>query len=519
MKLQKFVQHAGLVSFATFLSRVLGYVRDALVASAFGGGHVTDAFYAAFRLSNLFRRMLGEGPLATAFVPVFSEHLAKHEPREARDFFQTLFTSLSVVLVVIVGIGMVGSPWIVSLAAGGFKSAEPGTFELTVTLTRLIFPFLFFVCLAALSSAALNALGHFFVPALAPAMLSVTTIVYIVCLKQWALSPIQGLAISTTVGGLLHFALLWPALRREGISPRWRWNWRHPDLKRVGLLVLPALWGLSIDQVNAYVDTICASFLVEGSVTALYNSNRLMQFALALFGVSISTATLPHLSMSAARAEWGAFKENLNFSLRMTLFLVIPAMVGLIVLAHPLVMTLFQHGLFTARQTDLTAAALVAYTLGLPFYAVVKVLVSAFYARKNTKTPVRVASLCLVINMVGNLLLMHRWGPAGLAFATAVASCVNGVLLLFLLRRDMGFLGGRQIVRTTLASGLASLVMAVGVWSFLRWGSGPVPIRALGAVVMGTGLYLLLTRGLRMEEFDHLRDMIRRRKTGDISPE
>lgn len=519
MKSTKFVRHAGLVSVATFFSRLLGYVRDALVASAFGGGHVTDAFYAAFRLSNLFRRMLGEGPLATAFVPVFSEHLAKHEPREARDFFHTLFTTLGFLLLVIVGVGMVGSPWIVSLAAGGFKSAEPGTFERTVTLTRLMFPFLFFVCLAALSSAALNALGHFFIPALAPAMLSVTTIVYVLCLKQWALNPIQGLAISTSVGGLLHLALMWPALRSEGLAPRWRWNLGHPDLKRVGLLVLPALWGLSIDQVNAYVDTICASFLMEGSVTALYNSNRLMQFALALFGISISTATLPHLSMSAARAEWGAFKENLNFSLRMTLFLVIPAMVGLIVLAQPLVYTLFQHGLFTARQTDLTAAALVAYTLGLPFYALVKVLVTAFYARRNTKTPVKVASICLAVNMVGNLILMRRWGPAGLAFATALASFVNGGVLLFLLRRDMGLLGGRRILKTALASGVASGVMAVGAWALLRWGPGPVPFRALGAVLVGTGFYLLLTWLFRMEEFGHLREMIRRPNLGRPSPE
>ena len=410
MSSKKFVRHAGAVSFATLLSRILGYVRDAVVASAFGGGHLTDAFYAAFRLSNLLRRMLGEGPLSTAFVPLFSDHLAKHEPREARDFFQSLFTSLGVLLLLIVGVGVLVSPLIVSLAAGGFKSAHPATFDLTVTLMRQMFPFLFFVCLAAISSAALNALGHFFIPALAPAMLSVTTIVYVVCLKQWALDPMQGLAISTTVGGALHLAMVWPLLRREGMAPRWKWNPGHPDIRRVTLLIVPALWGLSIDQVNAYVDTICASFLQEGSVTALYNSNRLMQFALALFGVSISTATLPHLSMSAARAEWGAFKENLNFSLRLTLYMVIPAMVGLIVLARPLVQTLFQHGLFTEHQSMMTASALAAYTLGLPAYALVKVVVTAFYARKDTKTPVKVATLCMIINMAGNVLLMGRWG-------------------------------------------------------------------------------------------------------------
>lgn len=517
MSSKKFVRHAGAVSFATLLSRILGYVRDALVASAFGGGHLTDAFYAAFRLSNLFRRMLGEGPLSTAFVPVFSEHLAKHEPREARDFFQSLFTALGLLLLLIVGVGILASPLIVSLAAGGFKSANPATFDLTVTLTRQMFPFLLFVCLAAISSAALNALGHFFVPALAPAMLSVTTIVYILCIKQWAMDPMQGLAVSTTIGGMLHLAMVYPLLRREGMAPRWKWNPGHPDIRRVTLLIVPALWGLSIDQVNAYVDTICASFLREGSVTALYNSNRLMQFALALFGVSISTATLPHLSMSAARGEWEAFKENLNFSLRMTLYLVIPAMVGLIVLARPLVQTLFQHGLFTEQQTILTASALAAYTLGLPAYALVKVVVTAFYAKKDTKTPVKVATLCMIINMGGNFLLMGRWGVGGLAFATATASFVNAGVLLWLLRKDMGLLGGQKILRTILESGCASVLMAVGAWATLRWGPGPLAVRAVSAVGVGTAFYLLFSWVGRMEEFGHLRDLLRHRR-GEEEP-
>jgi putative peptidoglycan lipid II flippase len=512
MKSQKFVRHAGAVSFATLLSRILGYVRDALVASAFGGGHLTDAFYAAFRLSNLFRRMLGEGPLATAFVPVFSQHLAQHEAKEARDFFQSLFTSLGVLLFVLVAVGVAASPWIVSVAAGGFKSSHPETFDLTVTLTRQMFPFLFFVCLAAISSAALNSVGHFFIPAVAPAMLSVATIVYVVCIKRWAMDPLQGLAISTTVGGALHLAMVWPLLRREGMAPRWNWNPGHPDIRRVALLIVPALWGLSIDQVNSYVDTICASFLQEGSVTALYNSNRLMQFALALFGVSISTATLPHLSMSAAREEWGEFKENLNFSLRVTLYLVIPAMVGLILLAYPLVKTLFQHGLFTEQQTLMTASALAAYTLGLPAYAVVKVVVTAFYARKDTKTPVKVATFCLILNMLGNVLLMRRWGVGGLAFSTAFASVVNGGVLLWLLRQKMGRLGGRKILRTIAGSGIASLFMALGAWGVLHAAPGPLPVRALCAVATGTALYLLVSRIGRLEEFGHLRDLLRRRR-------
>ena len=221
--------------------------------------------------------------------------------------------------------------------------------------------------------------------------------------------------------------------------------------------------------------------------------------------------------MSAAKEEWAAFKENLNFSIRMTLYLVIPAMVGLIVLAHPLVKTLFQHGRFTPEQTLMTASALAAYTLGLPAYALVKVVVTAFYARKDTKTPVKVATLCLILNMIGNVILMRRWGVGGLAFSTAFASFVNGGVLLWLLRRNMGLLGGRKIVRTVVGSGMASVIMAAGAWATLRWAPGPLAVRAIVAVLAGTGLYLLFSWIGRMDEFSHLREILHRR-SGEGAP-
>lgn len=514
---EKMVRHAGAVSVATLLSRLLGYARDALVANAFGGGHLTDAFYAAFRLSNLFRRILGEGPLATAFVPVFSDHLARKERAEANNFFYTLFTFLTVLLLGIVALGILGSPWIVSLAAGGFKTADLSKYELTVRLTRQLFPFLLFVCLAALSSAALNALGYFFIPSLAPAMLSVATIVYILFIHRWTVDPIQGLAISTTVGGILHFLMLWPQLKKEGLLFRWKWNPRDPDVRRVGWLVLPSIWGLSIDQVNAYVDTICASFLAEGSVTALYNSNRLMQFSLALFGVSLSTATLPHLALSAAKGDWDAFKENLNFSIRLTLYMVVPATVGMVLLARPLVQLLFEHGRFTAVQTGYTAAALAAYTLGLPAYSLVKVVVTAFYAQKDTRTPVRVATLCLFINMVGNVVFMHYWGVGGLAFATTLASFVNVGVLVHFLRKKIGLMGGRRIGASVLQMTGASLAMAGVSLALLRWAPGALALRTLAAVGGGAVVYIGLTRLLKMDEYTQMMSLLRRRRGGSAA--
>lgn len=491
------------------VSRVLGYVRDALVAHVFGGGHLTDAFYAAFRLSSLFRRVLGEGPLATAFVPVFAGHMARHDERRAREFFQSLFSVLAVLLLAVTALGIWAAPWIVRVAAGGFRHGDPDTFQTTIVLTRQVFPFLLFVCLAALSAAALNARGHFFLPALAPSMLSAATILYLLLFKRWAADPLQGLAISTTVGGLLHLLILLPSLRREGLWPRPRWAPRNPDVARVGLLVLPAICGLSLDQVNAYVDTVCASYLVEGSVTALYNSNRLMQFALAIFGMSISTASLPHLAACAAKNDDDGFRKSLDESLRLTLYLVLPSLAGLVVLARPIVRVLFEHGRFTPDKTALTVAALVAYALGLPAFSLVKVLVTSFYARQDTRTPVWVASAAMAVNIAGNILLMRRWGVGGLAFATSMASTVQAGVLFILLRRRLAGMDGARLGRTLGQAAAASLATGVAAWGIHLLAPGPMVVRLFAGVAGGAGVYLSLTWWWGMEEFFLVRSIVK----------
>jgi putative peptidoglycan lipid II flippase len=505
----KILRQAGTVSFATLLSRVLGYARDALVAAAFGGGGLTDAFYAAFRIPNLLRRLLGEGPLTSAFVPLFTHRLETGAPGEARCFFQTLFSTLGLLLAGLVVLGILFAPQLVGVVAWGFR-ADPEKFDLTVRLTRVMFPFVLFVCLAAISAGALNALGHFFVPALAPAMLSVAEIAFIFFLfKQWA-NPLDGLAVSALVGGVLHFAVLLPLLHREKMPPRWHWEPRHPEVRRVGLALLPAVWGLSVDQISAFIDTLCASFLTEGSVTALYNSNRLMQLPLALFGIAMSTAALPSLSASLARGDARETKDTLNLSLRLVFFTVLPAMVGLIALGTPLVQILFEHGRFTPRATSLTASALAGYALGLPAYAAVKVLASAFYAMKDTKTPVKVANISMAVNIAGNLALMGPWGVGGLAFATAIASLVNAALLFWLLRRRLGLLGGRRLALSLARAGVASLVMGAAAWAWTRWGVGPLLLRVAVAVAGGAVLYFVLARLLRCEESDPLTGLFRR---------
>ncbi len=509
MSLKKVVRHAGLVSFATLLSRVLGYARDALLASAFGGGHLTDAFYAAFRIPNLLRRILGEGPLTSAFVPLFTQHLEKGERLEAKRFFQTLFSTLAVLLTVLVGLGILFAPQITHLIAWGFH-ADPAKFDLTVRLSRVMFPFLLFVCLAAIASGALNSLGHFFLPALAPAMLSVAEIGFVVFLiKRWS-RPMDGLAWSALAGGVLHFAVLLPLLSRENILPRWRWEPQHPEIRRVGLALLPAVWGLSADQINAFFDTLCASFLVEGSVTALYNSNRLVQFPLALFGIAVSTAALPSLSAAAARGNWGEMKGTLNLSLRIVLFSILPAMGGLLILGRPVVELLFEHGQFTPRATLLTVSALNAFALGLPAFAAVKVLVSAFYSLKDTGTPVRVATLCILVNMAGNVAFMGRWGVGGLAFATTLASLVNAGVLLVLLRRRLGLLGGRRLAKTFLQSLVACGAMTAAVFAVLTLLPGGRLAQVPLAVLAGALAYLGTARAMRMEELSHVGGFFRK---------
>jgi putative peptidoglycan lipid II flippase len=261
------------------------------------------------------------------------------------------------------------------------------------------------------------------------------------------------------------------------------------------------MWGLSVDQINAFIDTICASFLLEGSVTALYNSNRLMQFPLALFGIAMSTATLPSLSASAGRQDWGEMKNTLTFSLRIVMFAIFPAMTGLLVLGVPVVELLFEHGRFTHAQTLMTNAALVGFCLGLPAFAASKVLVSSFYSLKDTRTPVRVASGCLAINILGNLLLMERFGVFGLAVSTALASMVNAAVLFWAFRRRMGLMGGRRLFKTLFQSGVCAAVMALAVWGVNQGLSVNLAVRVPSAVMAGADVYMILARFLGMEEF------------------
>jgi putative peptidoglycan lipid II flippase len=501
-----FTSRVGSFASATTVSRILGYVRDALVAYFFGGGGVTDAFYAAFRIPNLLRRFFGEGSFTAAFVPIFTETIETKDEQEVRRFFNSIFSGLFVLLTLLVVGGIFAAPLVTKLAAWGF-SREPEKLNLTIQLVRLTFPFLLFVSLAALATSALNARGRFFIPALAPAGLSIAEIAFMLFLASRFRQPIYGLAISAAVGGLLHWAIQLPSLSREGLPLRFT-RPAYTDTTRILKLMAPTVIGLSADQINSYVDTLCGSFLATGSVTALYNSNRVMQLPLALFGVAVASVALPALSRSMAKENMQEYKNTLTFSLRSANFLIIPATVGLIVIGHPIVQLLFQHGHFTPHDTDLTYMGLVGFTLGLPAYSGTKILASAFFAFKDTFTPMRAALWAMVVNVGLDITLMWKFGVGGLSFATSASAWMNMMVLFFLLRNKVGIIGGKDVVISGAKITGASCLMSAAAWWLVYHLPGPLFIRVMAAILVGCGVFLGLAILMKLEELKAFRSWL-----------
>lgn len=520
MERASFTRRIGAFSGATLISRILGYVRDAMVAAYFGGGMVTDSFYAAFKIPNLLRRFLGEGSLTAAFVPVFTQVANKKGSEEADRFFQSLMSGLLIVLAALVALGMAFAPQITQLVAWGF-TRDPAKFALTVDLVRLTFPFLIVVSLAALLTAVLNARGKFFVPAVAPSGLSIAEIAFIVFCASKMDSPVHGLAVAAVAGGAIHLVWQIPGLYKEGFHLRFAEPFRHPEVKSVLFLMIPTILGLCADQVNSFVDQFCASFLRDGSITALYNSNRIMQLPLALFGVAVSSVALPSLARAQAEGNSTEYKDLLNYSLRVSNFVLIPSLIGLTVLGFPIVQLLFEHGRFTYENSRMTFAALVPYCLGLPAYSVVKILASGFYARKNTRTPVKVALWAMVLHIVTNILFMRWWEAPGLALSTAVSSWFQAIVLFYLLRQEVGLLGGRSLLKSFLFGSLAGTAMGVICYglSFYALRELPLFLNVFLSVATGAGAYVLLSKLLRISELDHFVSALTRRRLDVPKPE
>jgi putative peptidoglycan lipid II flippase len=426
------------VSGMTLLSRILGFVRDFVIARAFGAGLATDAFFVAFKLPNLLRRMFAEGAFSQAFVPILGEYKNKRSVDDTRTLVDHVASLLSMALFAITAIGIAAAPLLVWVSAPGF-SADADKFELTVTLTRITFPYIFFMSLVALSGGLLNSCSRFALPAFTPVLLNISFIAMALFAAPYFDPPVLALAWAVFIGGLLQMAIQIPALKKIAMLPRptlnWRAAWADPGVRRIATLMGPALIGVSVSQVSLLINTIFASFLATGSVSWLYYADRLMEFPSGMLGAALGTILLPSLSRYHASGDHLEYSKLLDWGLRLTLLLAAPAAVGLAILAIPLIATLFFHGAFAAEDVFRTREALVAYTVGLTGLILVKVLAPGFYARQNVKTPVRIALISLAATQLMNLSFIGWIGHAGLALSIGLAACLNAGMLYRGLRR------------------------------------------------------------------------------------
>ncbi len=517
-------RRAGVVGAATMLSRVLGLVREQVMAGLFGAGLATDAFNVAFRIPNLLRDLFAEGAMSSAFVPTFTAVHQREGEREAWAFGRQLMIMLVIVLAVICAAGYVLAPWLVRLFAPGFVS-NPGKVELTITLTRVMLPFLPAVALAAVAMGMLNARGSFAVPALAPSMLNLGMIVGGVALipvvERFGQPAILAMALGVVIGGAGQFACQLPALHGKGFRLRLERPWAHPGVLRVASLMGPAALGLAATQINLLVSTLIASLLEQGSVSWLWYAFRLMQLPIGVFGVALATVSMPALAKAAVDDDLPALKATLSATMRLVFLLTVPAALWLAVLAVPIITLLYEHGRFGPLDTTRTAGALVMYCVGLPAFAAVGVLTRTFYALGDTRTPVRASVVSVALNLALNLLFIGPLRPlglghTGLALATSVTAFASLLQLTWYLRRRVGPLEGRRMLNTlwrvSAAASLAALLCAAA----LRWmGDGGRGNLAAEAATVASLLSLALAAGyaamrlLRVEELATVEQLAR----------
>ncbi|MFA6356627.1 MAG: murein biosynthesis integral membrane protein MurJ [Candidatus Omnitrophota bacterium] len=505
---------AGVISLGIAASRLLGFARDIIIAAVFGTSVPLQAFVVAFRIPNMLRDLVGEGAANAAFVPVLSSYAVKKTKEEFWGLAQALLNVMIVVLAAITALGMAFTPAIVALIAPGFIK-DPEKFRITVELTRWMFPYIFLVGLTAYTTGILNSLKLFGASAFSQPLWNIVFIAAVLWLCPAMQVPVMGLAIGVLAGGVLQLLVQVPQLASRGLAfPRLD-RYKHPGAAEVGRLLVPRVLGASIYQVNVFVNTILASLssiVGEGAIAAIYYSNRLWMLPLAIFGTAFSQAMLPTMSEHAAREDIDKFKQTLSFSLRSVFFVTIPSSVGLIVLAGPIVRALFERGSFDSYSTGITASALLFYSIGLFAYAGVKILVSAFYSLKDTRTPVKTAAIALVINLVLNIALMFPLKVGGLALATSIASIANFFILFALLEKKIGPLGAGPVIDSFIRVSAASAAMAA-VLMLLDVNLAMRPVAKI-AVIIPAGMIAFFAACvvLRVEELKGAARWISRKK-------
>lgn len=517
MSKDKVIKAAGIVGLGTLFSRILGLVKFQVIAYVFGFSALTDAFWFAFALPNFFRSLLAEGALSTAFIPVFSEWLSKRGEDEANRLANNILNILILLLLAVVGIGIFFARGYVPYLAVGFGQV-PSQMHLAIKLTQVMFPFLFFISLAALVMAILQCKGHFATPAFAPLLVSIAVI-----LSALFLSPrygIYSLAIGVVVGGGMQLLVQVPPLIKRGFRYHPFLSFSHPGVRKTAKLIGPATLGGITLQANIIIDNIFASTLAPGNITALSYAMRLIQFPLGIFAIAIATAIFPTFSSLAAQNRVDKLRETLSLGVRMVLLVLIPSTIGLILVKKPLISLLFEHGAFISQNTLLTSQALFYYSLGLLAMGEVMVLTRAFYSLQDVLTPLKLSILTLILNALLDYLLISPLKLGGLALATSLCMIFNVTILFFLLRKRLKRLEGRKIFLSLVKVSFITAIMGMAVYfslkvipSLLELSSLASQLAQIGiAITVGMVIFFFLAYLLKLEELKVVLGILRGRK-------
>ena len=502
------LRSSGVVAVMTLLSRVLGLVRDVVVASYFGASGSADAFFVAFKIPNFLRRLFAEGAFSQAFVPVLSEYKQQRDHETVRQLISQVAGTLGVVLLGVTLLAVLFSPVVTMVFAPGFYSADQQKFQLASDMLRITFPYLLLISLTAFAGAILNSYGRFAIPAFTPVLLNISLIGSAVFLSPMMDEPVVALAWGVFIAGVAQLFFQLPFLLHLNLLPKPAYGWRDEGVQRILKLMLPALFGVSVAQINLLLDTVLASFLQTGSVSWLYYSDRLSELPLGVFGIAISTVILPSLSRKHASSSVKEFAHTLDWAVRMILLIGLPSAVALVILAEPMIITLFKYGALTERDVHMSAMSLQAYGSGLLAFMLIKVLAPGYFSRQDMKTPVKIAIKAMVVNMVLNLLLIGPFDHVGLALATSIAAFLNAGLLLSGLIREKVFVwqAGWGVFTLRLSAALAALIGFV-LWlnpANDLWMSGGVWLRVeYMSLLVGGGalvyLAVLVLTGLRLK--------------------
>lgn len=503
------LRSTAVVSAMTMISRVLGFVRDMVIARLFGATMGADAFFVAFKIPNFLRRLFAEGAFSQAFVPVFSEYKSQRDHAQVKRLADEVTGTLGALLFGVTLIGVIAAPLLIMLFAPGFL-AEPHKYDLTVEMLRITFPYLLFISLTALAGGILNIYGQFWVSAFTPVFLNLAMIATMIWMAPYLDDPVVSLAWGVFIAGVLQLVFQFPFLRRLKLLPRPRWGWRQEGVRRIMKLMLPSLFGSSVAQISLLVDTIIASFLVTGSVSWLYYSDRLVEFPLGVFGIALATVILPSLSQQHAQASKEGFAHTLDWGLRWVMLVGTPAMTGLLVLAGPMLITLFQYGAYGPHDVEMSSRSMMAYALGLLAFMLIKVLAPGFYARQDTRTPVRIGLIALGAGMAMKAALVFPLAHAGLALSSSLAAFLNAWLLYRALCREAVYrpeLGwGWLMLKLAFANGAMAAVLWQGARDWSQWMAWHGMERvmhltlwiALGAAVYFACLWIM---GVRYRDF------------------